>query len=320
MLNVFFSYSHEDEEYRDLLETHLSALKRQGIIGTWHDRRIVAGDDFGNEISEHLESDEVILLLVSPYFIASDYCYDIEMKRAMERHKNGDARVIPVIVHPCDWHGTPFGKLLVTPTDGKPISKFPNPHDGYVEVTKAVRRAAEELQRSQVRDESRFHEPEKSTGDGLVTPDVRSSNLRIKRTFTDKNKDRFLGEAFEYLATFFEGSLAELEKRNQQVGTDFCRVDARHFTAAIYINGGEANSCRIWLGGRHSFTGGIAYSNSANGNDNSFNETLNVEDDGYTMFLKPLGFSTYGQNDKGNLSLEGAAEHFWGMFIECLQT
>ena len=319
MLNVFFSYSHKDEEYRDLLEIHLSALKRQGIIGTWHDRRIVAGDDFGNEISEHLESDQIILLLVSPYFIASNYCYDIEMKRAMERHKNGEAKVIPVIIHPCDWHGTPFGKLLVTPTDGKPISKFPNPHDGYLEVTKAVRKAAEELQRSQVRDESRLHKPEKSIGFGLAKPDVRSSNLRIKRNFTDKDKDRFLEEAFEYLTTFFEGSLEELERRNQQADTNFCRVDARHFTAAIYINGEEASSCRIWLGGRHSFTGGIAYSNSDSGDDNSYNEALNFEDDGYTMYLKPLGIRMYGENDKENLSFEGGAEYLWGMFIEYLQ-
>ena len=146
MVNIFFSYSHKDEEFRDVLEIHLSALKRQGIISTWHDRRIGAGEELGNEISEHLEMDEIILLLVSPYFIASDYCYNIEMKRAMERHEKGEARVIPVIVHPCDWHGTPFGKLLAIPTDGKPISKFPNQHDGFLEVTKAIRKATEDIQ------------------------------------------------------------------------------------------------------------------------------------------------------------------------------
>ena len=84
MLRIFFSYSHEDEDFRNALEIHLSALKRQGIIETWHDRRIGAGDEFENQISEHLEEDEIILLLVSPYFIASNYCYDVEMKKAME--------------------------------------------------------------------------------------------------------------------------------------------------------------------------------------------------------------------------------------------
>ena len=124
MVRVFFSYSHRDEDLRDELEIHLSALKRQGVIETWNDRRIGAGKDFEAEIDSNLESAQIILLLVSANFIASDYCYDIEMKRAMERHSNEEARVIPVILHPCLWERTPFGKLLATPPDGKPISKF----------------------------------------------------------------------------------------------------------------------------------------------------------------------------------------------------
>src|SRR5262249_6285750 len=119
MATLFFSYSHRDEDLRDELETHLAALKRQGVIETWHDRRIGAGQEVDNTISEHLEDADIILLLVSPYFIASDYCYDVEMARAMERHDAKLARVIPVILHPCDWHNLPFGKLLATPKDGK---------------------------------------------------------------------------------------------------------------------------------------------------------------------------------------------------------
>src|SRR5688572_23072357 len=126
MVKVFFSYSHRDESLRDELEIHLSSLKRQGVIETWHDRRIGAGKEFDSEISEHLETAQIILLLISPYFIASDYCYDIEMARALELHNTGEARVIPVILHPCDWHNLPFGKLTAAPKDGKAVSKYPN--------------------------------------------------------------------------------------------------------------------------------------------------------------------------------------------------
>lgn len=119
MIRLFFSYSHRDEEYRDELEIHLSMLKREGIISTWHDRRISAGDDFDRTISEHLQNADVILLLVSPYFLASDYCHDVEMRRALERHEAGDARVIPVILHPCDWKNAAFSKLLATPNGWK---------------------------------------------------------------------------------------------------------------------------------------------------------------------------------------------------------
>ena len=141
----YFSHSHRDSDLRDELEGHLAALRREGVLETWHDRRIGAGKEFDNEISQYLQEADIILLLISSYFIDSDYCYEFEMKRAMERHKTGEARVIPVILHPCDWHGLPFGKLLVTPTDGKPISKFPNKHDGFLEVTRAIRKAVEEL-------------------------------------------------------------------------------------------------------------------------------------------------------------------------------
>src|SRR3954464_6609931 len=117
MATIFFSYSHKDEALRDELETHLSMLNRQGFITTWHDRRIAAGDIVDPTISAHLESADVVLLLVSPDFLASDYCYDKEMSRALERHEAGECRVIPVILRPSDWHDAPFGKLLAAPKD-----------------------------------------------------------------------------------------------------------------------------------------------------------------------------------------------------------
>lgn len=118
MPSVFFSYSHADEELRNQLEKQLAMLRRQGVIETWHDRRIGAGENIDQAIDAHINSDEIILLLVSPDFIASDYCYEIEMKRAMERHLAGEAIVIPVILRPCDWHHAPFGKLNASPRDG----------------------------------------------------------------------------------------------------------------------------------------------------------------------------------------------------------
>lgn len=319
MISLFFSYSHRDEALRDELEIHLSSLKRQGVIDTWHDRRIVAGEEVDHEISEHLETADVILLLVSPYFIASDYCYDIEMKRAMERHENGQARVIPVILHPCDWQATPFGKLMATPTDGKPISKFPNQHDAFLEVTKAVRKAAEEMLAQSATVPSRKAEPTGNDRQKVAAREIRSSNLRIKKAFTDREKDTFLAVAFEYIANFFEGSLSELERRNSEIDTDFRRIDANHFTAAVYISGSEANRCRIWLGGRNSFPGGIAYSVGGSGGDKSFNESLSVEDDGYSLFLRPLGIASRMHDREEQMTYEGSAEYFWEMFIEPLQ-
>ena len=174
MATLFFSYSHRDETLRNELEIHLTMLKRQGAITTWHDRRIGAGKEFGKEISHYLEEAEIILLLVSPDFLASDYCYDVEMARALDRHKSGEARVIPVILRPCDWHGAPFGKLLAVPKDGKPVTKYANQDDAFLEIAGAIRVVANEL-RSAGRAEEQATLPQAAAT--RTTSDVRSSNL-----------------------------------------------------------------------------------------------------------------------------------------------
>lgn len=145
MARIFFSYSHRDERYRNELDLHLATLKRQGIVETWHDRRIGAGEDVHDAISEQIEEADIVLLLVSASFIASNYCYDVELARALERHSQGVTRLIPVIVHPCDWKNTPFGHLRATPADGKPISKFDVIHDAYLSIVEDIRRVAEEM-------------------------------------------------------------------------------------------------------------------------------------------------------------------------------
>ncbi|MFH1740846.1 MAG: TIR domain-containing protein [bacterium] len=148
-IRVFYSYSHKDEDLRNQLETHLSNLQRQGVIANWHDRRIIAGEEWKKEIDEHLEEADIILLLVSADFIASDYCYEIEMKRALERHENGEARVIPIILRPTEWAEAPFAKLQALPKDAKPVTTWqpndPNNDEAWLDVAKGIRRAAEGL-------------------------------------------------------------------------------------------------------------------------------------------------------------------------------
>ena len=110
-LKLFYSYAHKDERWRKRIETHLSTLRRHGIIAEWHDRNINAGVAWASEIDTHLTTADIILLLISPDFLASEYCYSIEMIRAMERHYAGEARVIPIILRPTHWKGTPFEQL-----------------------------------------------------------------------------------------------------------------------------------------------------------------------------------------------------------------
>jgi GTPase SAR1 family protein/predicted phosphodiesterase len=146
-IKLFLSYAHSDEPLRQELMKHLSLLQRQGVIQTWHDRNINAGDAWKQQIDDNLNTAIVILLLISADFLASDYCYDIEMQRALERHYAGEARVIPVILRQVDWRGAPFGTLQALPTDAKPITSWPNSDEAYTNVAQGVRRAVEAILR-----------------------------------------------------------------------------------------------------------------------------------------------------------------------------
>src|SRR5713101_4023783 len=102
-LKIFFCYAREDEALLNKLKTQLRPLQRQGLIEIWHDRDISAGAEWEREIDKHLNTAQIILLLVSPDFMNSDYCYSIEMKRALERHEQGTAKVIPIILSYVHW-------------------------------------------------------------------------------------------------------------------------------------------------------------------------------------------------------------------------
>jgi len=144
-IEVFFSYSHKDEGLREELEVHLAALRREGLIAQWHDRRIGAGEDWKESISEHLDRASLVLLLVSPDFIASDYCYDVEMTRALNRMARGEALVIPVIVRPSDWNAAPFARIQALPRDAKPITRWPDRDEAWLDVARGLRAAVAKL-------------------------------------------------------------------------------------------------------------------------------------------------------------------------------
>src|SRR5216684_589472 len=146
-IEIFYSYSHEDEALRKELEKHLSSLHQQGFIAGWHDRMISAGTEWEQQIDSHLDTAQIILLLISASFIASKYCYSIEMKRALERHEAGEARVIPIILRPVYWRNMPFGKLQVLPTDGKPVdsSHWHNHDEAFANIVEAVHKVIGEL-------------------------------------------------------------------------------------------------------------------------------------------------------------------------------
>ena len=146
-IEIFICYAHEDELLCKRLLTYLEGLKRQGLFKVWYDRKILPGEVWAQKIDSHLNTAEIILMLVSPDFIASDYCYLVEMTKAIQRHDLGNARVIPVILSPVYWQETPFGKLEALPTDGKPVigPGWYNLDYAFYDVAEGIRKVIKDL-------------------------------------------------------------------------------------------------------------------------------------------------------------------------------
>jgi tetratricopeptide (TPR) repeat protein len=144
-LSLFYCYAREDSALKDELDIHLSSLKRQNFISSWSDREISPGVEWKQEIDNRLNTAHIILLLISPHFMASDYCYGVEMQRALKRHDAGEARVIPTILRWVDWEDAPFSKLQVLPSNAEPVTHWSDRDKAFWDVTRGIRSVAKEL-------------------------------------------------------------------------------------------------------------------------------------------------------------------------------
>ncbi|MBI1357997.1 MAG: TIR domain-containing protein [Acidobacteria bacterium] len=141
---LFYSYAHDDEDLRDKLDNHLSSLRHMGILEPWHDRKIAPGSDWSKEIDVHLLQADIIVLLISHHFVASNYCYAVEMNAALKRHDDpaDPAVVIPVVLRECVWQGLPFSKLQALPRGGKAVMTWTSMDAALTDVTEGIRRVA----------------------------------------------------------------------------------------------------------------------------------------------------------------------------------
>lgn len=318
MIKIFFSYSHEDESYRNQLEKHLSVLMHEGSIEMWHDRRLLAGSFVDTEIDYQIDSADIILLLVSATFLSSRYCYSVEMKRALTRQGKNEVQIIPVIVHACDWRNSIIGKLLAAPKDGKPISSWPIIEEAFLDVTLKIRAVI--LAKESIRSGSSNQQHLKSEPNPAEI-NIHSSNLRLRKSFSDIDQRKFCQDSWEFIAKFFEASLTELKTTNPLIGTHFKVIDTNTFIAAIYINDFQKNECSINYGSNTITINGAwatPVSRASPKVNNSYNEQLFIEIKDQSLLLKISGSSALHRLDK-NVSQKGAAELLWELLIKPFQ-
>src|SRR5579871_1749662 len=139
-VEIFCCYARKDQQLLNDLKSHLSSLERQGLITVWADTDIGAGSDWEQEIDKHLDTADIILLLVSPAFIASDYCYSKELKRAMDRQEHGNVHVIPIILRPTAWEKAPFGKLQALPKNALPVTSWHDRDEAFINIVEGIRK------------------------------------------------------------------------------------------------------------------------------------------------------------------------------------
>lgn len=137
-VEIFFSYAHEDEDLMNAVRQQLIVHEKNGRITKWHDRMIPAGDEWRSQIDERIRRADVILLFMSPSFIESQYCYEIEGKVALEKHSRRSARVIPIVLRACEWTATPFGEMQALPTDGIPLNQAADLDQVSLDVARGI--------------------------------------------------------------------------------------------------------------------------------------------------------------------------------------
>jgi hypothetical protein len=184
--DVFISYSHKDRALRDELANHLSNLRNQGLISDWYDGDIIPGTEWKQPIMAHFNTAKIILLLISADYLSSDFSYSEEMIHALERHELGEARVIPIILRLADWEGFPFSKLQVLPRYGRPVTKWEDRDEAFLDIVMGIRRYIKDLRETSP-SSSLGATTEEIVGTVHLRPSVhhRLSNVFVKSGFPE---------------------------------------------------------------------------------------------------------------------------------------
>lgn len=306
-MKAFISYSHRDSEAVDRLHTHLATLRREGLIETWFDRRILPGDSIDDKITIELESCDIFLMLVSPDFLESDYCVDREMRRALERHDSGDARVIPIVIQPCDWTSSPLSKLKVLPKDGKPISEWINENNAYLDVVKELRRILDD----QVTTISPEHP--------VSSVDLRTArNYRVKRDFDEIDRSDFRDRTFSLIRDYFQKAISEIDNIDDLRGR-FEEITNKSFRCTVVnrVLVGSRGTAHITVHcGNNIFgLGDIYYSFEQHASTGHANGSFSVNADEYELYLSALMDFRFNADHQERLTPDEVGKRIWDQFI-----
>jgi hypothetical protein len=280
-------------------------LKRDGLVSEWFDQKILAGGNIDSEISDNLEDCKLFIPLVSPDFLASNYCYEREMTRALERHDAGTMRVAPVIIQACEWKASPLGRLKALPKDGKPVADWTNENNAWLDVVTQLRALVEQMS-VPLQDRDRDSDSPKA---------ARASKYRVKRDFDEVDKQEFRERAFNIIREYFEHAVAEVGDI-ENIKSRFSLIGDDGFTCTVVNRGRERGIAYIsvYASGRRPSFGDISYSFAERAERNSANGWFQIETDEYELSLRRGDMLRTHEDTR--LSPEQAASELWDEFLE----
>jgi hypothetical protein len=320
MTTGFISYTHADTALKEQLVRHLAPLRREGLIDLWHDGLLRPGEHLDPAVQAALAASDVVILLVSADFIASEYCYEQEMLRAFARQREGTVRVIPIILRPCQWKGVPIGnretlsEFVALPKDGKAVISWSDTDTAFDNAVGAIRDMLN-VGGNGKNTQNRASGALTNDAPARVSRTGSTSLLGIAAKPTDLDRDRFLRSGYNTTAALFEEKLAELKGSDARIDTDFERIDSRSFAASVYLDGKRVGQVSIWHGGdmwRNALC--LSYDTITSAR-NSMNDWLPIEDTPQGLAFgaaNPMSRQRAG----GPLDDHGAANYLWENFLE----
>lgn len=305
-MKAFISYSHKDEHFLERLKVHLAPMKRDEIIEEWSDVEIPAGSALNTSISEALETSQLFIALVSPDYLASTYCHDIEFKRAQEMQAEGLLMIVPIIVEPCDWKKSPFGNLKALPKDGKEVSNWTNENNAFLNIVDELRKLLSEGQ--SLNDNKSLQSIEQS---------ISTRNYKVKTIFSEVDKVNFKEKSFSEIKKYFEKAAAEINT----VDRIQCKTIREDSGTITYLISNRANGqdkyITISTESTHNFSNSDLYyifEKDIPQNRMQMDQNFEISDDDYDQYWKKV-YNSYNRNDETRYTANELAGEIWDNFI-----
>lgn len=307
---AFISYSHQDAQMLDALHKHLAQLQRDKTIATWTDHEILAGGEFDKKIESALNASKLFLALLSPDYIASNYCYEIEFKTAQEKHERGEIIIIPIVIEPCDWQNTPFGRFKALPRDGKAISTWENRNTAFLDVIQNLRKLASSANTVDIMPKG-------------AAP--MSRNYKVKKDFDSIEKIEFVEKTFHSVVNYLKRYLDEIISLDN-IKARILTEDSTTFEWLLVNRNKIATEATLsFTRSRDDQNQNFNYSNAVDGelsyavstttNNRTSPNSFKLSFDDYHLFwTKRIGYS--GSRDSKEFDDKEIADEIWNAWLE----